>query len=67
VREELTKLLNAEPFEPFQITLSSAQRYTIRYPGLVTLGDDIAFIAHARSDLHSVIRLVQIAAIDLVG
>ena len=67
MREELQKLLDAEPFEPFQITLSSAQTYVIRYPGLVTLGQDIAFIAHPRSDFISIIRLVQIAAIDMIA
>lgn len=66
MRDEIQKLLDADPFVPFQIALSSGQTYTIRNLGLVMLGKDLAFVAHPKSELHSVLRLVQIAAIDTI-
>lgn len=66
MRDELQRLLNADPFVPFQFTLTSGQTYVIRYPGLMTIGTDVAFVAHPRSELHSVIRLNQLASIDTI-
>lgn len=64
VRDELQKLLDADPFVPFQLTLSSGQTYVIRYPALMSIGKDIAFVAHSKSELQSIIRLTQIASVD---
>ena len=66
MREELDIFLAAIPFVPFQITLASGQVCIVRNAGLVNVGRDIAYIMHPNSDHHSVIRLVQIAAIDTI-
>ena len=64
MREEIDKFLSAEAFVPFRLTLSSGQVYPVRNPNLAMLGNDVLYIMHANSDLHSVLRLVQIASID---
>jgi hypothetical protein len=66
VREELQIFLDAVPFVPFQITMASGQTYVVRYPGLVIVGEDVVYFAHAQSDHHSVLRLVQVATIDTI-
>jgi hypothetical protein len=66
MREELQLFLDAMPFVPFQITMSSGQAYVVRLPGLVVVGGDVIYFAHPNSEHHSVLRLVQIATIDTV-
>ena len=66
MREELRRLLNADPFVPFQVTMSSGQSFVIRYPGLVTIGRDVSILARPRSELYSVIRRAQIGSIDTI-
>lgn len=67
MREELQLYLDAEPFIPFQITLSSGQVYVVRNPGLVIIGNDVIYYAHPNSDHDSVLRLVQVATIDTIA
>ena len=66
MREEIGELLKKDPFRPFRITLTSGQFYDVRFPGLATLAKDVFYFYHPRSELHSIIRLVQIAAIDII-
>jgi hypothetical protein len=67
VREELQLYLDADPFVPFQITMTGGQAYVVRNPGLVIVGRDVIYYAHPNSDHNSVLRLVQIVAIDTIG
>ena len=62
VEGELQRLLHAEPFEPFTISLTSGERFEVRSPDLI-IGQNVATLAisAARS---TVIRKNQIVAID---
>ena len=64
--KELKELLAKEPFHPFRITLSSGQIYDVRHPDLFVLGKDVAYHMHPKSELQSILRLVQIAAVDMI-
>jgi hypothetical protein len=64
--EEIDKFLNAEPFSPFQITLTSGHSYAVRYPAMIVVGKDLAHFYHPHSDFRSVFRLNQIAALDMI-
>jgi len=66
MRKEIIELLEQEPFCPFVITLSSGQQYEVRFPGLLGVGKDIIYYFRPKSTLYSIIRLVQVAAVDII-
>ena len=66
MREELQLYLDADPFLPFKITMTSGQAYVVRNPGLVILGHDVIYYAHPNSDHNSVLRLAQLSTIDTI-
>jgi hypothetical protein len=67
VREELEKLLSAEPFVPFQITMASGRIYDVRNPGLTSIAGDMLYVMHLDPDTHSVLRLAQISSFDTIA
>ena len=66
MRDEIQRLLEQDPFRAFRIVLSSGHVYEVHNPGMFYLMQDVALFAAARSDLYSYLRLVQIAAVDII-
>jgi hypothetical protein len=63
--DEIRDLLNREPFVPFRIALTSGQVYDVTDPNLVALGQTQINIYPPKSDRYSIIRLNQIASIEV--
>ena len=66
MREELLRLLAAESFRAFQILMASGHAYEVRTPDMLVVEQDIATHFAPRSDLYSILRLVQISALDII-
>jgi hypothetical protein len=66
MRGEIDELLKLEPFLPFRITLTSGQAYDVRYPALISVAKDVVHYMHPKSELRSILRLVQVAAVDMI-
>jgi hypothetical protein len=67
MREELLRLLAAEPFRIFRILLASGHAYEVQVPEMLVVEQDIATYFAPRSDLYSILRLVQISALDIMS
>jgi hypothetical protein len=66
MRDEILEWLDRDPFVPFRITLMSGQEYEVHYPDLVTVGRDLIWLAHPKSDRESVLRLLTVASLDII-
>ena len=66
MRKELLELLEQDPFRPFRIILANGQSYEVRFPRLLGVGQDVVYFYHSKSELYSILRLVQIAALDII-
>lgn len=62
-RESLNKLLSREPFEPFELHLSSGEIYTVRHPEMAVLGKSKIFVYDATSDMMDIVGLLCVAAV----
>ena len=63
--DDIRDLLNRDPFVPFRIVLTSGQIYEITDPNLVALGQTQLNVYPPKSDRWSIIRLNQIASVDV--
>ena len=63
--ESLKELLDRDPFVPFRIVLTSGKEYEITNPHLVALGESQITVYPPRSDKWSILRLNQIASLDV--
>lgn len=66
VKEEILDNIRRDPFVPFRITLTSGQGFEIANPGLVALGESIIHVMYPKSDRYAVLRVNQIASIELL-
>lgn len=66
MKEELIEHLRRDPFVPFRITVTSGQGYEITNPQLVALGESLMHVMVPKSDRYSVLRLNQLASIELL-
>jgi len=64
MQDEILEWLDRDLFVPFRITLMSGQQYEVHYPDLVTVGRDLVWLAHPKSDRESVFRFVAVASLD---
>jgi hypothetical protein len=62
--DSIRDMLRREPFMPFQVVLTSGDRYTINSPDLAVMMESQLFLAEPRSDRFHLLRLNQIAAIE---
>jgi hypothetical protein len=62
--EEIGRYVQAHPFIPFSIVLTSGDRYEITAPLQVAVGKSIVIVV-PEGERHSVLRQNQIAAIDV--
>jgi hypothetical protein len=66
LRDELDKLVDSDPFVPFEITMTGGDRYKIRNPRLMAFGHDIIVVIPPRRGGHSVLRFNQVSSINLL-
>ena len=66
MRELIDQLLQMDPFHSFRIILSSGHQYEVQNPGMLVMLQDVALFLVPRSDAYSYLRLVQIAAVDIL-
>jgi hypothetical protein len=62
MKEQLRELLNAEPFVPFRIVMTSGHEHEVGNPDLVALGESQIHVYAAKSDHYVILRFNQIAA-----
>jgi len=66
MRDEIRDMLHREPFVPFRIMLTSGQGFDIQNPDLVALGQTQITVYHPRSDRYAILRLNQVASLELL-
>jgi hypothetical protein len=66
MKEELVEHLRRDPFVPFRIMLTSGQGYDVTDPQLVALGESLIHVMFPRSDRYAILRLNQIASMELL-
>ena len=66
MKVELTEHLRRDPFVPFRIVLTSGQGYDVTNSQLVAMGESLMHVMLPRSDRYAVLRLNQIASIELM-
>lgn len=64
--ETIRELLDRDPFVPFRIVLTSGKEYDVSDPHLVALGQSQLNLYAPKSDRYSVLRLNQIASVDVL-
>jgi hypothetical protein len=65
--ETIRELLHREPFAPFRVVLTSGSSYDVTNPDLVALGQSQITLYAPKSDRWSILRLNQIAAVDVLS
>ena len=65
--ESIEELLNRQPFEAFLIVTASGDKYEVRNPHLVALGESQINYFFPKSDRWTFIRLNQITALESAG
>ncbi len=60
------ELLNARPFQPFVVHLSSGAAYPVRYPGSAALTRSRLVIADPDADRIVVCSLLHVASVELL-
>ena len=66
MREEILDHLNREPFVPFRIVLTSGQGFDVTNPNLVAVGESILHVMYPRSDRYAILRMNQIASLEIL-
>ena len=62
-REAIEKLLQRQPFEPFEVQVSSGTVFQVRHPEMVVLGKSKLFIYDTTSDMMDIVALLHITNI----
>lgn len=64
LRDELIGLLDGEPFSPFEIVMSSGDRYRISDPHSVAVGRDVILVLPPKGG-SSALRFNQVNALHI--
>ena len=64
--EELKLLLGNDPFIPFDVVMTSGERYAVRNPALTALGATVLQLYRPRSDRRDVLLLFDISSIEVL-
>jgi hypothetical protein len=65
--DDIRELKHREPFIPFQVVMTSGDRYTIENPDLLAVSDSKLVYCMPRTERVVYLRLNQIVAIDDLG
>ncbi len=66
MHDELVDRLQAEPFTPIVLVISSGERFTVANPRLVATGDLTMWIYPPKSDRGNLLYLRQLTALELL-
>jgi hypothetical protein len=66
MNESLSELLRHEAFKPFRIVLTNGVGYDVRNPDLVVVQQSQLVYFYPKSDRFSILRLNQVASLDLL-
>jgi hypothetical protein len=66
MREEILDHLNRDPFVGFRIMLTSGQSFDVTNPNLVAMGENVLHVMYPRSDRYAILRLNQIASLEIL-
>jgi hypothetical protein len=66
-REYFQKLLNARPFLPFTLELSSGVAHAVRYPGCAILTRSRMVITDPDADDITVISLLHVVKVEMIA
>jgi len=64
--EKINELLARDPFVPFQLVMSSGEKYTVTNPHMLVLGETQFFYVFPRSDKFAWLRYNQLVAVETV-
>ncbi len=64
--DQIKEMLDARPFQPFKIILTSGDHYEVTDPSMVAIARTYIFYCYPRSDQSAHLRLNQIAAVETV-
>jgi hypothetical protein len=64
---EIDVALDASPFNPFNLLLTSGDRYLIENPAMLVVSETVAFYYHSRSERHTLFKLNRLVAIEYQG
>lgn len=67
MNEMIAKLLDREPFVPFDLVMSSGDRYGVRNPGLAILESSMITILRGTEERQDIIRLSNVGVIEVEG
>lgn len=62
--ENIKTLKHREPFSPFQIVMTSGDRYLIENPDLLAMGQSELAYYFPKSDRMAFLRIIEIAAVE---
>jgi len=65
--DDLKDLLRRDPFAPFRIVLTSGSTYEVASPYQVAIGQSQLDYYYPRSDKKAILRLNQIASVEIDG
>lgn len=63
--ESILELLRSETFHPFKIVLTSGEVFEVSNPHLIAVGQAVVVVCWPKSDRVSILRLNQIASVDV--
>jgi hypothetical protein len=65
--QSIRDLLHGEPFVPFRIILTSGREYDVTNPDLVAVGESQITLYAPKSDRWSILRINQIASVEMLS
>jgi hypothetical protein len=64
IKTEILKFVDADPFVPFVIVMTSGDRYEVTDPHAAAIGQHAVIVVPPRGSGHSVLRLNQISSLE---
>jgi hypothetical protein len=65
--QQIQELLDSDSFIPFQVVMTSGDKYVVTNPHMLLLGKTQFFYCFPRSDRLAWLRYNQVAAVELVN
>jgi hypothetical protein len=65
--EQIQELLDHDPFVPFQVVMTSGDKYIVTNPHMLLLGKTQIFYCFPRSDRLAWLRHNQVSSLELIN
>ncbi len=62
-RETIARLMQRQPFEPFELHVSSGETYRVRHPELAVLGKAKIIIVDPETDTVDIVGLLHVTRV----